>query len=352
MKYQTQLSELQSKLPSVQNILVVLPSNCGVDCLASGLSLFLALKNSGKTVSIASESVLKVSESNLYGIGSIQNTLPSNGTGTWILRIGGAVGSDGKPVFEKVDYDLEGTDLKMKFPIVAGQSFEPTHITPSFEGSSFDLVMTVGAANLESLGSLYTQNQETFSKAYLVNVDNSQANTQFGNTKVVDPQAASLSEVVSQILPDLNLSADGDISSNILAGIYAATNNLQGNVTAETFEAVANALRAGGQKPGNVTASVSEAVSTPVSEIAASVTPPHNDDSGSGFDFTQMYKPSTPQDFAVPPVVGGGMNDVSPHTHEREPGTEMTYSGSEIEEPVTPEEDWLTPKIYSGKSIG
>ncbi|OGE25393.1 hypothetical protein A3H85_00335 [Candidatus Daviesbacteria bacterium RIFCSPLOWO2_02_FULL_40_8] len=326
MKYQSYLTELQAKLPAAQNILVVLPSNCGVDCLSSGLSLYLALKNYGKSVSIASESVLKVSESNLYGIGSIQNTLPTNGTGTWVLKIGGVVGSDNKPLFEKVDYNLEGSDLKMKFPIIPGQQFVPTHITPSFEGSNFDLIFTVGAVNLESLGDLYTQHQEAFAKSFVVNIDNSQANSQFGNSKIIDSVAATLSEMVWQILDDLKVSIDQDIASNILAGIYSATSNLQGRVTAETFEVMARALRAGGKQP-----------ESQISEVAQPITAPEN-----GFDFTQMYQPSTQADFADP----------ASHTHEREPGTELTYSGNEIEENVTPEEDWLTPKIYSGKSLG
>src|SRR5687767_11831053 len=109
-KYDSQLQEVKNLLPNAQNVLVALPSNCGVDCLASGLALYLALKNSGKTVSIVSESTLRVSHTNLFGVGSIQNQLMGNGTGTWVLTIGGALDSSGKPVFEKLDYSMQGSD--------------------------------------------------------------------------------------------------------------------------------------------------------------------------------------------------------------------------------------------------
>lgn len=350
-KYDSQLTTLKESLSVATNILIVLPTNCGVDCLASGLALYLAFKNAGKSVTISSESTVRVSHTNLYGVGSIQNNVAGGGTGTWVLKIGGAVGTDGKPIFQKVDYNLKGSDLEMKFPIVPGQRFEPTHITPSFEGGSFELIFVVGAANLESLGAIYSQNSEVFTKAEVVNVDNSQANNQFGNTKIVDPQAATLSEMISQVIVGLGLGVDQDIATNLLTGIYEATGNLQGQTSAETFEVVAAALRSGGRKPVGQSSGQLQSSTTQQAEVVASSP---TDDNSPSFDLSQIYAPSTTgssDNFITPPVIDSS-DAQSPTTHEREPGTETTYSGAEAEEIVEPQEDWLTPKVYSGKGMG
>lgn len=373
MKYDQQLSELQRILPVSQNILVVLPKDASIDHLASGLALYLALKQSNKFAVVASEKTLQVSHTNLYGVGSIQNDIHANGIGNFVLTIGGAVDSTGKAIFEKVDYSIEGNDLKLVFPIVPGHRFEATHITPKFEGGNFDLIFAVGVNKLEDLGNLYSQHQEIFSSAHLVNVNKS-TEASFGTSKIIDPNASSLSEMIGLILPSLGLKADEDISTNILTGIFEATANLQQNTTADTFEVIAQSLRNGGKRPDSPSQQVSkpetqvqsnppvstqpvqEEKTVPAQESSQTFYQPvAGNQEGPTFDFTQMYKPSEPieesddkhDNFTVPQVV-----DVGSGTHERESTSEQTYSGNESEADVTPEEDWLTPKIFSGKSIG
>src|SRR3989338_11647752 len=92
-------------------------------------------------------------------------------------------------------------------------------IVPRYQGSGFDLVFVIGAANLDSLGSIYRQNAQIYSGVHIVNIDN-QGNTGFGTTNVVDTNAASVSEVVTFLLQDLGMVLDGDIASNLLAGIF------------------------------------------------------------------------------------------------------------------------------------
>lgn len=350
MKYDLQIAELQRLLSVSQNILVVLPQNSDVDNLAAGLALFLSLEQTGKEVAIASEGVIRVGHTNLFGVGQIQSTLPQTKGGNLAIILGGVVDpAIGKPpALEKLDWFAEGSDLKLVFLTLPGQKFEPTHITPRFEGGSWNVVFVVGATNLEELGSLYSTHQEVFSRIHLVNIDNQSTNSQFGQTKIVDPGASSLSEIIMQLLPALGLPVNGDISSNILNGIFAATADLGDNrVNAETYEVVAQALRAGGHRPG-------KEVSVPPVPASESViqSTPFPAASQPGFDLSKLFPTS------VPPVVSSlreqqkepqplvATNVPSP---EERPGGEGVVSEEEV---VTPGSDWLTPKIFKGTNLG
>lgn len=343
MKYEAQLTNLKTLLPQAKTVLIALTPQAGVDELAAGLSLTLALENAGKNVSIVTESVIRVSHTNLFGVGKVQDKVPESTGGDLSIVVGGVASADGTvPSLEKLDWYTKGADLHLVFHALQGQKFEPTFITPKKEGGNYDLVFVIGAANLEALGSLYLTKRELFHSSHLVNIDTKQQNLQFGATNIVDPSASSVSEIVYQTLQSLVLPIDPDTSTNILSGIFTATSNLQGgNVGADTFEVVAAALRTGGKKPLAV----------------AEATPKQN------FDFTQFATPSTPQPtqpFYVPtspqpvaeqpaqPPVSATSREYQP---EVQPSPEEAPTGEQAQT-STPEADWLTPKIFKGSSIG
>lgn len=356
MKYDGQLSEVAKFLPSASNILILLPADVEVDGLAAGLSLFLSLEQSSKETAIVTEGVIKVGHTHLFGVGQIRNKLPEVSGGDFILTLGGVATADGKvPAVEKMDYFPQGTDLNLVFRVLPGQTFNPTHITPKVEGGGFNLIFTIGVNSLESLGTLYTNNQKVFSESHIVNIDIKQENSQFGKTNIVDTSTSSLSEIMGQILPGLALPVDQDIATNILAGIFTATSNLQGNnVGADTYEVIAAAMRAGGKKPEiNKT---SEAASAPALDnpvnttgsVTASTTPP-----AQSIDLNKIFNTdiNTGSDnFTVPPVVNEQV-DTQNTASADQPSAEEAPMGEGVSN-SKPEADWLTPKIYKGSSIG
>ncbi len=330
MKYDAQLSELQRVLPGAKNVLVAIHNNPSVDDLAAGLALFLSLTAAGKNVSIVSEGIIRVGHTNLFGVGQIQNKLPQSGAGNLVISLGGVVSNGTVPALEKLDWYPQGSDLNLVFHVIPGQKFEPTHLTPRFEGGAFDLIFVIGSENLSGLGSIYSGHEETFKNIPLANFDNRAGNNGFGTTNVVDPNASSVSEIITQVLTPLQLPFEGDIASNLLAGIFAATNNLQGNNTsADTFAAVSLAMQMGGQKPQPQAVPTPEAVS-----------------------FSQAFsQPMAPQP-QPEPVVQQPTQSTLPLTQpeaEPQPSPEERPVGEEV---VTPENDWLTPKIFKGSSIG
>lgn len=253
LKYDHQLTELKTRLPESNRILIVLPQNLNTDNLAAGLSLYLSLKSAGKSVDIVSTGTTLVSQSNLYGIGEIKNDIPKSAGGNFIISLDGVVDNTGTmqqvPALEKLDWYPEGSKLNLVFHVVPGQKFVPTNITSRHDQSGYDLTIVIGCQNLNELGDLFISNSQYFAQSQVVNIDTNTANAYFGFANVIDPQSSSLSEITAQILPSLTLSLDKDAASNIIAGIYEATNNLTVKVGPTTFLVLSEAVQTGGFLP-------------------------------------------------------------------------------------------------------
>lgn len=353
--YEEQLRGLKNLLPNAKNILIALPPSVDIDKLSSGLSLMLSLTQAGKQIAVVCEDTIRVGQAHLFGIDKVQQTIPQvGGGGNLTITLEGVASTDGTiPSLEKLDWFAENNNLNLVFHVVPGQSFQPTNIVPKTQGSSYDLIFVLGAKNLTDLGSVYSQNQQAvssgnqnvFSRSQLVNVDNQQGNSNFGQTNVVDPNAPSISEMTTGIMTSLGLSLDADTASNLLSGIFEATNNLTGqNINANTFMAVAELLRAGGKKPevtGFQPQPAPPTESAPAQsggfDLSALIPRPAPTQSESG---NQTEQP--PSDtFVNPPVVGGPTFNPQPSAEERPQG-ERVVGESEAEP------DWLTPKIYKG----
>lgn len=344
MKYDSQLIELKNLLPTAKSILIALPAGVDIDKLAAALSLFLTFEVAGKQVFVVCDDNIKVSQAHLFGIDHVQKNLPSTEGGNLTLTLEGVAASDNTvPALEKLDWYAENNNLNLVFHVLPNQTFQPAKIVPRYQGSGFNLIVAIGAVNLNSLGNIYQQNQQAFSGTHIVNIDTQSANTSFGQTNVIDTQASSVSEMMVNIISDLGYSLDSDSASNLLVGIFEATKNLTDPKTsAETYMAVANCLRVGGKKP------------TP-----PSTTP------GPAYDLSALI-PNQPQvsqpvsEFAVPQVVSpvaqqGTPVDAGDHSlpfqQTNQPSPEERPAGEGvIAETVEPE--WLTPKIFKGTSLG
>lgn len=333
-KYDAQLGELKNKIASAQAISIVLPSQIIADKLAAGLALFLSLEQSGKPVTIVSEGTVLVAHATLYGVGKITDKLPQAGSGNFTLTLQGVVAPDGTvPSLEKLDWFPEGQDLNLVFHVLPGQTFNPANIVPKYQSSSTGLIFVIGASSLNELGGIYNQNQSTFSSSYIVNIDNNPANAQFGKLNISDPAASSVSEMVGQIINSLGLATNSDIASNLLAGIYSATNNLTAGMAPDTFITVGQAMQAGGKIPAPATGQPMQPAQAP------------------SFDYNQFIQPqpaASPQPVqSIPPISQSA--PVSPSFQETPMVEQATTTTTESSQPTA---DWLTPKVYKGTSLG
>lgn len=337
MKYDLQLATAKNLLPSSSNILIALPVNSNIDKLAAGLSLCLVLEGAGKQVSIICDDTIRVGQANLYGIDHIKNSLPPQGGGNLVLTLEGVASLNGTiPALEKLDWYAENNNLNLVFHVLSGQSFAPVRITPKYQNSSFNIVFTIGASNLPSLGSIYQLNQQIFTNTHIVNIDNQGVNSSFGQTNIIDPQATSISEIVSNIITDLGFIIDGDSATNLLAGLFDATKNLtDSNVSADTYVCVGNLLKAGGRKPN----------------VSQQVLPQEINTVSASNGFQSFQNPGGPK----PDLSALFPQDSTSVVQSQQFQATPTNAERPVEEGVvseTIEPDWLTPKIFKGTSLG
>lgn len=246
------LAQIQSLVTGARKVLVLTHKNPSVDAMASALAIYLAMAKMGKDVTVAMESQPLVEVANLVGIDQVKTSLA--GKNLLITYKPYQLGD-----FEKVTY-LEdpgqaGTlDDSFKLTITPRDGFTPDpknfqfSSTGGLAGAAANLIFTVDVLELAQLGSLYDQNLTAATP--IINIDNHDPNKDYGKFNLVEPEAASISEIVAFFLRAVNAQIDADIANNLYQGIASATNNFQSpKVAAATFEAAAICLRSKPKTP-------------------------------------------------------------------------------------------------------
>lgn len=256
------LQQIQSLVSSAHRVLILTHANPSIDTMGSALAIYLSMIKLGKDAIIAMESQPLVEVANLVGIDQVKTSLA--GKNLLVTYKPYNLGD-----FEKVTY-LEdqgqaGTlDDAFKLTITPREGFtpDPKNFVFSSTGSSADLIFTIDVLELTQLGKLYDLN--LLSSTPIINIDNHDPNKDYGKFNLVEPDAASISEIVTFFLRAVNVQFDADIAGNLYQGIVAITNNFQSpKVAAATFEAAAICLRS---KPKSVPQPQSTQPVVPISQ--------------------------------------------------------------------------------------
>lgn len=287
-----------SLIDSASSILILLPNKPYFDQVAAGLSLYLSLKDRKETTISCPTSML-VEFNRLISVDKI-----SSETGKKNLRISfnDYLADD----IEKVSADVENTKLLLTvIPKVGKVSPQKEQVEIDYAGTGADLVILIGGANESHFPAIASAD---FSSAKLVHIGVRDLNLTSGRSLASFARPAStVSEIVYSLIGQSGLGIDSDVATNLLSGIEDGSKNFTGSdVSADTFETVAQLLRAGGQRIQKETI---VAGNFPVGSI------PH--------------KPYLQQSSVK------NMGTVS----------------EELPEEQTPQ-DWLEPKIYKGTNVG
>lgn len=242
------LQQIQSLVQNAHRVLILTHKNPSVDTMASALALYLALSKMGKDATVAMESQPLVEVGNLVGVDQVHTTLA--GKNLLITYKPYQLGD-----FEKVSYledpgNTQGAgDDSFKLTITPrdGYSPDPKNFSFSMTGGSADLIFTIEVLEPHEVGALF--DPQLFASTPIINIDNHDPNKDYGRFNLVEPDAASISEIVTFFLRAINATLDPDIAGNLYQGIVAASSNFQSpKVAAATFEAAAICLRAGKPK--------------------------------------------------------------------------------------------------------
>jgi hypothetical protein len=231
-----------SIINSAKSILILLPSKPYFDQVAAGLGLYLGLRDKAET-NIVCPSQMIVEFNRLVGIDRIKTEF---GNKNLVIKFTDYKASD----IEKVSYDVENGEFRLTVvpkPEFAAPKKEQVGL--SYSGVSADTVILVGGATESHFPSLAS---EELSGTKIIHIGIRAVS--LGQKTVISfaRPASSVSELIADLLKELNVALDADMATNLLMGIEEGSKNFKGqDVNAETFQTVADLIRAGGKRiPG------------------------------------------------------------------------------------------------------
>ena len=234
-----QKEQIKELIDTSSSIGIVVSENQDIDTVAAALGLYLVLKSNGKNVQVVSKKTPAVEVSNLVGVDKILKSFSGN---TKILTISVPY-REGE--IEKVSYNIEDTRLNVNlFAETSGITFDESEIQYIKKGSSLSLVITIGIANENELSDL-----GDLKAVKTIHLDKNPLNSLSGDVSIVDPSFSSLSEIVAELVNELNLGYDLDAFQNLLDGIAYATRNFTSQTASPyAFEAAGFLLQNGAKR--------------------------------------------------------------------------------------------------------
>jgi bifunctional oligoribonuclease and PAP phosphatase NrnA len=138
-------------------------------------------------------------------------------------------------------------------PACADPAPQAFHFMPSIEtlqntlgNEQFDLVIALDAGELTRYGALYEQHSTFLNSATILNIDHHVSSQGCGQVTLIDPTAASTTELVVLLQQQAGLPLDRDAAVCLLTGLITDTGSFQyTSTTARTMAAGALLVRAG-----------------------------------------------------------------------------------------------------------
>lgn len=194
------------------------------DAFAAGLALFYTLRKLDKKINFAAQKTPKQLE-----------FLRDDDAASKEVML--TINSQGKE-FKQMRYEKNAEELKIYLALSKGD-IAPADISIRSPDSHLaentpdpktrpNLIIAIGAQNMEQISSQTELEPSRLYEIPILNIDNQIINEAFGNLNLIDHGAASLSEIITDLIiaikPDL---LSGQVCTKLLAGLICATNNFQ-----------------------------------------------------------------------------------------------------------------------------
>jgi phosphoesterase RecJ-like protein len=215
--------QIIKQIEKSKNILLTFPVNQGDDALAASLALYIFFKKLQKNVDLVCEKPELNSPSFfLPNYSQIKNSLINLRRFIVSLDISQAT-------VNQIRYTIDND--KLNFIISPSKGwFKPEDISSQAGDFKYDLIITLGAPDLESLGEIYNQNIEFFYKTTIINIDYHSNNEEFGQINYIDLNVSAISEIIFYLLKNYQAELiDEDLATCLLTGIINKTKNFKTN---------------------------------------------------------------------------------------------------------------------------
>lgn len=219
----TQEQQIFEQIKKANTILVTFSRSSGGDAMAAGLATYLFLKKLGKKVEIVVENEIKEqSLSFLPAKNEIKHKLDN--LRKFIISLDIRHTKIGQ-----IQYKVEADTLDFIVSPLDG-FFTTEDITSKSSGFKYDLIITLGTRDLESLGQIYDHDTEFFYQTTIINIDHQAANESYGQINAINLNAVSTTEILFNLFNNYDRALiDEDIATCLLAGMIIATKSFKTN---------------------------------------------------------------------------------------------------------------------------
>jgi len=234
-----------SAIEQHQKILVIPHANVDPDGLSSALACFQMFSAMGKEVTVICPDVLPESLKFLPGFEKLEQEIKENKDFVVTINLEEGVEVD------KLRYTVE--DHRVNIIVVPKKGQIRSQQISLAEGEpKYDLIVVVDTADLSLLGTMYKEHVDLFGEVPVLNIDHHISNTQFGQLHLIDPTAASATEVLYSWfmqVPAFKEKITGDLATLLLTGLITDTRSFQNpNTTPRSLEVAAELLEKGARQ--------------------------------------------------------------------------------------------------------
>lgn len=154
-----------------------------------------------------------------------------------------------KAKVDELTYEMKDGKLLIHLAPKTG-SWEEKDVALTASGYRYDLIISLGAADLESFAHLYADQPDFFYRVPIINVDHRPENEHFGHLNVVDLTAVATGEVCHDLVESIEPGLiDEEVATAFLAGMIAKTRSFRTrNVTPKTLSTASRMVASGARR--------------------------------------------------------------------------------------------------------
>jgi len=209
-----------------KNILICFSDEQNIDAIASALSLKTILKQEKKQIDIVCEKY-KINKNLkfLEGFDKIKNQISN--LHKLIIKV-----DISKVKIDTLSYDMTDNWLSIHLNPKNG-TITKQNLRTAQTALKYDLIITIGTPDLESLGEIFLNNTDLFYGVPIINIDNNAGNEHYGQINFCKLKSACNTEIIYEIIKKIDeTKIDSKLSTSILTGMISSTRSFKtGNVT-------------------------------------------------------------------------------------------------------------------------
>jgi phosphoesterase RecJ-like protein len=243
-----QEQQIFEQIKKAKNILIAFNKNWDGDSVASALAVFLFLKKLNKNSEIAAQQLApKIISDKIFSFLPSFKEIKKDLTGLqqFIISL-----DTTKIKAEEIKYNKENNKLNFIITPQAGGLFTSENISTEASDYKYDLIITINASDLESLGEIYENNKELFYKTPIINIDRQPSNENFGQINFIEITAVATAEIIFSLFNNFYREAlDEDIVTCLLAGMISETKSFKTSlITPQSLLSAAQLISMGARR--------------------------------------------------------------------------------------------------------